>query len=198
MVTSGQSSVAQLTRCFVCTHLPPSITYMVLPLAMLSLAGLASTGLFDGTRADVCNDVPEEVTVQTTECKPVTRERTAHRQVTKWKTSYRNVAKLDMETRLVNRSMFVEYVLPIEDFYLQARDVIIEEVRETLRSGVSHPSKPTLAAETCDFSRDQDHNREAVVMWGRTQAGKSTMTCQLRCGGRSCTDECDTRQVFGV
>jgi len=74
-----------------------------------------------------------------------------------------------------------EYVLPIEDFFLQARERIIDEVRETLREGVSsHRTESKFEAESCELLGNHDHHREAVVMWGRTQAGKSTMTCQLR------------------
>ena len=78
----------------------------------------------------VCDDVPERVTEDSTQCVPVTLERTVWRNVTKFKKGFRTVAKYVPAKRLVNRTQTVEFFLPIESFLTAAKMQIIKETQE--------------------------------------------------------------------
>ncbi|CAE7878665.1 unnamed protein product, partial [Symbiodinium microadriaticum] len=142
-----------------------------------------SAGWFSGRRRrrrtqTVCDEVPVEVEdgPAQKQCKPTTRNRTSLRNVTKFKKGMKNVTKFEKATRYFNRTEWVEYRLPLEDFRPEARQQIIKETRESLRDRTSASQSTKVEVP---FSSTED-GAEAIIAWGPSQAGKSTMVCQLK------------------
>ena len=124
----------------------------------------------------ICDDVPEAVTEDTMQCRPVTKERTKLRIVTKFNKGMKTVTRYEKATRLVNRTQMVEYLLPMEAFLLEAKQQIIWESQESLRRcGINSRS---VNADV--RFNETSAGTEALVLYGPSQGGKSTFVCQLR------------------
>ncbi|CAE7372970.1 unnamed protein product, partial [Symbiodinium sp. CCMP2456] len=166
----------------------------LLPVSVISLEIVGvSAGWFSGRRRrrrtqTVCDEVPIEVEdgPAQKQCKPVTRTRTTLRNVTKFKKGMKNVTNFEKAIRYVNRTEWIEYRLSLEDFLPEARQQIIKEMRESLRDR-SSASQSTKVEVPFNSSED---GAEAIVTWGPSQAGKSTMVCQLM---KSTTVECPNK-----
>lgn len=137
-----------------------------------------------------CEDVLEEVTVDTTDCKSVTKIRTVWVTVNKWKTINRTKKVYESMWRLANKTQEVEYLLPVADFYKIALDQITAEILTTC--GASGPRNQTAGGRVQAggaYERGGDDAESvAYVVYGRSQAGKSTLICNLREPGDPCPE----------
>ncbi|CAK9082185.1 Uncharacterized protein SCF082_LOCUS39076 [Durusdinium trenchii] len=125
------------------------------------------------TRVQVCNDVVKPVVESVWSCQPA-KTRTAWRDVTKWHKTKKNVTKWMNASRWVVHTETIEYTLPLEDFVLLAKEQITEEVLASLKSGIAPNSH--LDSRGDDLSNEE----VAHIVWGPSQAGKSTLICQCR------------------
>ena len=87
----------------------------------------------------------------------------------------KKVTKWTNATRNVTRSESVEYTLPVEDFIGLAKEHISEDLLASFEAGVASDQNRNFDATCTDTSEPVAH-----VGWGPSQAGKSTLICQLR------------------
>ena len=126
----------------------------------------------------VCNDVVKEIPGEAVQlCNPTTMTRTSFKTVTKFKKGKRNVTRYENATRVVTKATEVEYKLPLEDFWLKAKEEIIQAIQEDLREGRIR-APPAGTGSRSPFCGDSEAH--ALILFGPSQSTKSTMVCQLR------------------
>jgi len=137
-------------------------------------------------RRTVCETVPESILEGSWQCSPVLKTRQVWKEQMRFRNQSRTVTKYDNATRLLNQTRTISYTLPLEDFFHMA----LEEISEEIRCGIVHGRSAPTRRPTANQSEATDDG-EAVVMFGRTQVGKSTAACQLR------TDDADACPAVG-
>jgi hypothetical protein len=145
----------------------------------LDVFNFVDGGVYGGRRRrrehEVCDDVPETVFEDTVVCSTKTKIRTVRKEVTKMKEEIAHVTKYENRTRKVNQTKAVDYYLDLKDFYADALQLAKDEIRSSLQSG-SRGAHHSLCKESETAS---DDGEVATILYGPTQAGKTTAQCQL-------------------
>ena len=150
--------------------------YLLLFALLLVMPARAGWGRRRRAKQQVCNDVVKPTSVSERQCNPVTMERTAWRNVTRWKKVTYNRTIYVNATRVVNLTETVNYTLPLEDFFFAAKDEIVAEAISAFKPGMERGIGETEHLDPAVGSSEG----VAHIVWGPSQAAKSTTICQLR------------------
>ena len=127
-------------------------------------------------KQQVCSDVVKPTTEFERICNPVILERTVWKDVTRFHKVLKNVTIYVNATRLVNATQEVNYTLPLEDFFFAAKDEIVAEAIKAFKPGMQRGIGESQHLNPASSSSEG----VAHIVYGPSQAAKSTMICQLR------------------
>eukprot|EP00438_Fugacium_kawagutii_P028440 Skav226824 [mRNA] locus=scaffold606:199332:204567:+ [translate_table: standard] len=142
-------------------------------------------------RAVVCNDVVKEVKEDVWKCSPA-KTRTVWKDITKWHKVKKNVTKWTNATRNETRNKTVNYTLPPEDFVIPAKEKLVQEMMESFNmtnqsANEKHFDNLGQTNSTFDSFDGDSADDVALVAFGPTRTGKSSVICQAR---RKPGDDC--------